>query len=520
MTIVLIDLSQIVHAAYHVSTADPNPDATSIAAVAKVRALASGQPHVAVCIDTGRSFRRDVSPDYKANRPEQDGALKHQMALTIDTLRGDGFPVWGAPGFEADDVIASAVECAASSTPHLHDVERTVPCWCGAMPTELHALVPPPMLVCSSDKDLLQLVADRVQVKSLNNGTVYDAAAVQEKFGVAPHQMHDYLCLVGDASDNVKGAQGIGAKTAAKLLGTFGNLHDLYAAIDAKTADLTPACLRSLEEFRPRWPMVRELITLRRDVAVDFQQIFAERVPADVAVFGEEESTMEPKESAPQAPAAGAGEAPPTESPAGPSPAASTAMTPVAGSTSPAPAPEVLPAPAEWERQLEPRSFGQTLQLGNVLHKSRLFSAYGSAEAVASTILAGRELGIPAMAALRGFHIIEGKPCMSADLIRAMVVQSDQCEYFRCTERTPERATFVTKRKGDPEIALSFSIDEARQAWAKRDKDGNVDERSWAASGWGRNPADMCVARASAKLARLVYPEIVHGFYAPEEMQS
>ena len=73
-----------------------------------------------------------------------------------------------------------------------------------------------------------------------------------------------------------------------------------------------------------------------------------------------------------------------------------------------------------------------------------------------------------------------------------------------------EAATFVTKRKGDKEIALTFTVAEGRTAFSG-------DEKAWSKSGWGRNPADMCVARASSKLARLVYPDVVHGFYAPEE---
>ena len=508
MTILLIDLSGICHAAYHVSTSDPNPDATSIASVAKVRALASGQPHVAVCIDTGRSFRRDVDPSYKANRPEQDGALKHQMALTIETLKQDGFPIWGAAGFEADDVIASSVALALGHT------------------------LPDDVLVCSSDKDLLQLVADRVQVKSLTNGTVYDAAAVFEKFQVAPMQMNDYLCLVGDASDNVKGAVGIGAKTAAKLLNTFGNLTDLYAAMDRGEAALTPAVTASLTAFRERWPTVRELITLRRDVAVPFTELFTERVPADVAVFGDEGEMMAETETdlagSNPAPVAGTGEVPQVaalpESPSGPS----TAPSSPAGATSPAATglavrePEVLPAPVEWERQLEPRSFNQTLQLGNVLHKSRLFSAYGSAEAVASTIMAGRELGIPAMASLRAFHIIENRPCMAADAIRSRAEADPNCEYFRCTERTDDAATFETKHRKHPEpTKLRYTIEDGKRAFSSRDqKTGDINERAWQASGWGRNPADMCVARASAKLARLVYPGQVHGFFAVEEFDN
>lgn len=117
------------------------------------------------------------------------------------------------------------------------------------------------------------------------------------------------------------------------------------------------------------------------------------------------------------------------------------------------------------------------------------------------------------MASLRAFHVIDGKPTLAADTIRAIVIRSGAAEYFRCTERTATQATFVTKRRGEPEMSLTFTIAEAKTAWPKG-------ESEWGKSGWGKNPADMLVARAGAKLARLVYPDVVHGVYAKEEMES
>ena len=176
--------------------------------------------------------------------------------------------------------------------------------------------------------------------------------------------------------------------------------------------------------------------------------------------------------------------------------------------------PDVLaPAPAEWERQLEPRSMNEVKSLAKHVHDSMLFSAYGTPQAVLTTILAGRELGMQAMASLRAIHIVEGKPTLSADLIRALIIRSGLAKFFRCTERSATRATFETQRGDDPPVSLTFTIDEARQAWSKS-------EDGWAKSGWGKNPADMLVARAGAKLARLVYPDVVHGIYTPEELQD
>lgn len=163
----------------------------------------------------------------------------------------------------------------------------------------------------------------------------------------------------------------------------------------------------------------------------------------------------------------------------------------------------------EWERQLEPQDITQAKELSNWIFQSRLFSAYGHPAGVLTTILAGREMGLPAMASLRALHIVEGKPTLAADFIRARVLQSGLVDYFRCSERTPEKATFVIKRKDEPEMSLSYTLDEARTAGLVKPK-----------SGWERNAADMLVARASSKLARLVCPEITFGLYAREEFDE
>jgi hypothetical protein len=166
------------------------------------------------------------------------------------------------------------------------------------------------------------------------------------------------------------------------------------------------------------------------------------------------------------------------------------------------------PAPAEWEKQLEPRDIREAQGLATSMYAARLFNGYGSKEAVLSTVLAGRELGMPAIASLRGFHIVEGRHCLSADAIRALVMRSGKAKFFRCTERTIEKATFETQRGDDPPMSLTFTMEDAVRAQVVKK-----------GSGWEKHPADMLVARASSKLARLVYPDVVFGLYAPEEFE-
>lgn len=475
----LVDLSSIAHPIWHTNQADPDPDGTATKIVARVRALAGQHPMAAICCDAGRSFRKDLDPQYKANRPQAEAPLHHQIDLAKDQLRADGFPVWAAKGFEADDVIASAT-AAALAMPDLD------------------------VLIVSADKDLLQLVGPRVRAMSSTDGSIRDTEAVVAKFGVRPDQMRDFLTLVGDASDNIKGAQGIGPKRAAELLGKFGTLEAIYEVLgpDPTKTMLPPAIAKSLSDFSPHMADVRALITLRADVEIPFEEIAAERVPKEAESFGMEEQ-MPAVETPAEAPAPVVAPSPEPVNGNGNGHAPVTALA--------VHEPDVLaPTPVEWERQLEPRSIREAIEMSKHMFQSRLFSAYGTPQGVLATILAGRELGMQAMASLRGFDIIDGRPTFKADLIRALVLKSGKAKFFRCTARSAAAATFATQRGDDPPIDLTYTIEEGKQAWGKT-------EDGWAKSGWGKNPADMLVARAGAKLARLVYPDIVHGLYSPEE---
>jgi 5'-3' exonuclease len=499
LELLLIDLSSIAYPIWHMSGTEPDPDYVSRSIVARVRSLAAKYPRAAICCDSGKSFRHEISPDYKANRPKAEAPLVHQIKLAEERLAADGFPVWKVKGFEADDLIATATVQALT------------------MPEAS-------ILIVSSDKDLLQLVGPRVRVMRASTGDVFDEAAVSAKFGVRPDQIRDYLALVGDSADNVKGAKGIGAVKAAELLSRYGSLVEVYRNLDQHGSQFKPAMATALREFAPRLPETQALITLATGVPIPFVELDNERIPKNLPAMEIEDMSetetieapaVEPvKDSAPAAaPVSPGGSTPPEVE------RLASRVAPSGGDseqTKPAPKAAPMdqalavrePAPVvEFEKQLEPRSLGQAAQLANQLFMARLFGeGYGNPQAVLSTIIAGRELGLPTMTSLRVFHIVEGKHQMHADFIRARVLQSGLAKYFRCTERTNERATFETQREGDPPFSLTYTMADAEMAGLVKDK-----------SGWKKNPADMLVARASSKLARLVYPEAVHGLYAPEE---
>lgn len=475
--VLLVDLSSIAYPLWHMNQGEPDPNSTSRKIVAKVRELAKDHAHAAICKDSGRSFRKDLTDTYKANRPESDATLQHQIRLACDQFAALGFPVWGAAGFEADDVLASA---AARSIEAGFDV-----------------------MVVSDDKDLLQLVGGPVRQFRPTKAQIYDAAKVKEEYGIEPGQMVDYLALVGDKADNIYGANGIGPKTASVLLQTYRTLDAVLQTLTERPDVFKPAAAKSLDEFRPRVALVRQLIELRLDAPVPFDEVLQPRTAAAAPVSDfnpdaiDEGDDMENNETAaalPEVVATGASVQP--EQPK--------ALAVVERPTVPAVV-EVVP----FERALEPRNLKDARQMALEMFQSGMFSAYGSPQAVFATIALGREMGIPMMASLRQIHVVEGKQTLSAQLMVALVLRSGVADYFRPKLVSSTRAVWETKRKGSEPFELEHTIEMAQTAGLVK-----------AGSGWAKNPADMLNARCSSRLARLIYPDIIGNLYTPEEIQD
>ena len=180
-----------------------------------------------------------------------------------------------------------------------------------------------------------------------------------------------------------------------------------------------------------------------------------------------------------------------------------------------APAAIVLHPDAPWQHALETTDLRSTYRLAAAAFESRLFSAYGNAEAVMMAIVMGRELGLPAMTALRAIHVIKGKPVMSAQLIQGLCEQSKACRYFALVESTSELATYETHREGHPApVRMSFSIDDANTAGLTRPS------RSGEPTQWQKMPRTMLRWRCVAELARAVYPDVTMGVYTAEELSE
>jgi len=194
---------------------------------------------IAVVFDApGKTFRDEIYVDYKANRDATPEDLSSQFAGVVDVVRALGLPLLQVDGVEADDVIGTLAKRAEDAG---HDV-----------------------LIVTSDKDMAQLVDARVHLLDTMKNRRLDAAGVEEKFGVPPERIVDYLALVGDTSDNIPGVPMVGPKTAAKWLKEHGSL----AGIVAHAADITGKAGENLRDCiaRNQLPMAQKLATIACDV--------------------------------------------------------------------------------------------------------------------------------------------------------------------------------------------------------------------------------------------------------------
>jgi DNA polymerase-1 len=196
--------------------------------------------HIAVIFDAARkNFRNEIYPDYKAHRPEAPPELIPQFALIREATRAFNLPAVEMDGYEADDLIATYAKQAKEA---------------GADVT-----------IVSSDKDLMQLINDRVGMLDPMKNKPIGQAEVEEKFGVGPDKVVDVQSLAGDSSDNVPGVPGIGVKTAAELIKTYGDLDTLLArAGEIKQPKRRETLQRNAEMAR----ISRQLVRLKNDVPV------------------------------------------------------------------------------------------------------------------------------------------------------------------------------------------------------------------------------------------------------------
>ena len=211
---------------------------------------------IAIVMDApGRTFRDELFEQYKANRPPTPDDLRAQVAPLIEAIQALGLPMLRVPGVEADDVIGTLAERASKEGLEV--------------------------VISTGDKDMAQLVNDRITLVNTMFDTRLDRAGVKAKFDVLPEQIVDYLALVGDSSDNIPGVPKVGPKTAAKWLNEHGSADGIRAnahAIAGKVGDSLRENLATLE-------LSRKLATIRRDLDLPLAPANLTRKPPDTAAL-------------------------------------------------------------------------------------------------------------------------------------------------------------------------------------------------------------------------------------------
>jgi DNA polymerase-1 len=257
--LVLIDGNAILHRAYHAlpplttKTGEPINAVYGLVSML-LRVIQDLKPtHLAVCFDEKEpTFRHKAFSGYQAQRPHMADELSEQFEKARKFLDAAAVPVYSKPGFEADDVI-------------------------GTLANQYQEEV----IIVTGDRDILQLVNDRIKVYmpivGLATAKLMGEAEVIEKMGIPPSQIDDYKAFVGDPSDNYNGVPGIGPKTAIALLKKYGSMEGAYNHLK----DLPPQTKERLEKGKKEASLSKKLATIVKDVPVDFDPESASKWDVD-----------------------------------------------------------------------------------------------------------------------------------------------------------------------------------------------------------------------------------------------
>jgi len=242
--LILVDGSSYLYRAYHalppLTNSKGKPTGAVKGVINMMRRLQKDYPdstHVVVFDAKGKTFRDDIYPEYKANRPPMPDDLREQIAPIHQIVEAMGMPMLIIDGVEADDVIGTlAVQATAAKQA---------------------------VVISTGDKDIAQLVNEHITLINTMNNSVMDREGVIEKFGIPPELIIDYLALIGDKSDNIPGVPGVGEKTALGLLQGLGSLDDIYANLD----DVAGLAFRGAKTMSPKLVDNRELAYLSYELA-------------------------------------------------------------------------------------------------------------------------------------------------------------------------------------------------------------------------------------------------------------
>ncbi len=260
-TLILVDGSSYLYRAFHAMPPLSNREGQPTGAILGVlnmlhRLIKDHAPtRMAVVFDApGKTFRDELFAEYKANRPPMPDELRGQIDPLLEAIEALGLPLLRVQGVEADDVIGTLAQ---------NDQGK--------------------VLVSTGDKDMAQLVDARVSLVNTMNDTFLDEAGVEEKFGVRPDQIIDYLALIGDSSDNIPGVPKVGPKTAAKWLASYGSIDGIRSHADEIGGKVGESLRSHLEQLA----LSQKLATIVCDVALETDPEDLARRPADLEALRE-----------------------------------------------------------------------------------------------------------------------------------------------------------------------------------------------------------------------------------------
>ena len=254
--LILVDGSSFLYRAFHAvppltnSKGEPTNAILGVSNMLRKLLNEYDPEFIAVVFDSaGKTFRHELSVDYKANRTSMPVDLKSQVKSLYALIRAMGIPLISASGVEADDVLGVL---ACFSEREGHDV-----------------------IIATGDKDMAQLVNDKITLEDTMSKTKLNPEGVFEKFGVRPNQIADYLALVGDSSDNIAGVPKVGAKTAAKWLAEYGTLDNLVIHADKIKGKVG----ENLREHLPNLELAKKLTVIRCDLDLPYNMADLTRRP-------------------------------------------------------------------------------------------------------------------------------------------------------------------------------------------------------------------------------------------------
>jgi len=240
--LVLVDGSSYLYRAFHAlpplttSTGQPVGAIRGVISMLNKLADSTGAKRMVVVFDaSGKTFRDDMYAEYKANREKMPDELREQIEPLHSIIRALGFPLLAVPGVEADDVIGTLAKQAEAAGEEV--------------------------LISTGDKDLAQLVTDQVTLVNTMSDSTLTPVGVEEKFGVPPERMIDFLALTGDSVDNVPGIPKCGPKTAAKWLNAYGSLDGVVEGAESIGGKIG----ETLREHMHVLPLSKALVTIKTD---------------------------------------------------------------------------------------------------------------------------------------------------------------------------------------------------------------------------------------------------------------